>query len=94
MGVYVCASDHRRAQEVPVSHTIKFGHDEDTNGLVKGTAHTQTLLVWAPVQACDWLSRQGHILQEVHCASHAHVNLLRVLLASFGWVITEGQITA
>lgn len=85
--VYVCASDRRGAQEVLVSHTIKFGHDEHTNGLVKGAAHAQTLLVWAPIQAGDWLSRQGHILQEVHCASNAHVNLLGVLLASFGWVI-------
>lgn len=70
------------------SHLVEFGDDEHMDGLVKARAHAQALLVGAPVQAGERLSGESDILQEVKRASHAHVNTVRVLLASLSRIFT------
>lgn len=44
------------------SHHVEFGDNEHADRLVKARAHTQALLVGAPVQASNWLSGQSGIL--------------------------------
>ena len=43
-------------------HLAEFGDDEHAHSLVEAGAHTQALLVGAPVQAGDWLRGQRGVL--------------------------------
>lgn len=47
---------------VQLLNYVEFSDNKYTDRLVKTRTHTQALLVWAPVQAGNWLSRQSDIL--------------------------------
>lgn len=69
------------------SHRVEFGDDEHADRLIKARAHTQALLVWAPVQAGDWLSGQRDVLQQADAAGHPHVSAVGIFLCPLGGIL-------
>ena len=61
------------------SQCFQFCHYKYAETLIEGSAHTQPLLVGAPVEGVDWLCRQGHVLHQAQGPCHAHLHLIAVL---------------
>ena len=73
------------------SQCVQFGDNENSEILVKGCAHTQSLFVGAPVEAGDGLCRQRDVLEQGDRAHDPHILVLIVLLHTLRWVVAEKQ---